>query len=470
MPSVLGASMSRKLFLVVTLSVLGFSTALLPTPARAEIPLTFADIQTLLKQVRLQPKNQSPRPARVRERMTPGDALSTARSSRADLRFNDGSLARVGELALFRFFPNTRRFNLSNGTALLIIPPGRGTTNVTTPNVSAGIRGSALFVRVDKQTNTTIVGALTNSGITVTDNGTNRIVELKAGQLAVVDPKGLRLFDFDLTTFYQTSDLVRGLNLDQKPSDSSSDKGLAAVQGETSEALGKQEKIQDDKLVQNPDFIRLSPQPPGFPQETISTSPVAGVQIPIEKPGAPESFIDRGTLKPVQTAPSTSPPVANPNLGSLPSDPQVPAQPPVVAPPQGQLPVVTPPQGQPPVTLPPSLTPIPKDTPAIKAPDPTPITPPQPVSLPPTPPPVQVPPASATPPLQLEVVPKTLPIQTVPSPTPNAAPTVPTNNPSTSAVAPTPKTLEPALAPTVAPVLPLDGKSTPVQAQPTSKT
>jgi hypothetical protein len=416
--------MSRKLFLIVTLSILSFSTALLPTPVRAEIPLTFADIQALLRQVRLQPKNQSPRPAQVRERMTPGDALSTARSSRADLRFNDGSLARVGELALFRFFPNTRRFNLSNGTALLIIPPGRGTTNVTTPNVSAGIRGSALFVRVDKQTNTTIVGALTNSGITVTDNGTNRIVELKAGQLAVVDPRGLRLFDFDLTTFYQTSDLVRGLNLDQKPSDSSSDKGIAAVQGETSEALGKQEKIQDDKLVQNPDFIRLSPQPPGFPQETIATPPIVGVQIPIGKPGAPESFIDRGTLNPVQTTPSTNPPVANPNLGSLPSDPRVPVQTPVVTPPQGQTPVVTPV---------PIVSPV-------------------------------------APPLQLEVVPKApAAIQIVPSPTPNAAPTVPANNPLTSAVAPTP-TLAPTLAPTVAPVLPLDGKSAPVQAQPASKT
>ena len=452
--------MSRKLFLIV-LNVLSLSTALLPTSVRAEIPLTFADIQALLRQVRLQPRNQPPRPAQVRERMTPGDALSTARSSRADLRFNDGSLARVGELALFRFLPNTRRFNLSNGTALLLIPPGRGTTNVTTPNVSAGIRGSALFVRVDKQTNTTIVGALTNSGITVTDNGTNRIVELKAGQLAVVDPKGLRLFDFDLTTFYQTSDLVRGLNLDQKPSDSSSDKGIAAVQGETSEALGKQEKIQDEKLVKNPDFIRLSPQPPGFPQETIADPPVAEVQPPIKQPGAPESFIDRGTLRPGQIIPSnpTNPPVANPSLGSLPSDPQV--SQPAVTPTLTPTPISTPIVAPPPVINDPTSTPITAPT--------APITPPvqvtpAPVYTPVTPAPVAAPVA----PQQLEVVPKVpTVIQTVPSPTPNAAPTVPAINPSTSAAAPTP-TLAPTLAPTVAPVLPLDGKSTPVQ--PTSKT
>ena len=142
-PSVLGASMSRNWFLIVTLSLLSTSTAIFPMSASAETPLKFADIQALLRQVRLLPKNKPARPARVRERMLTGDALSTARSSKADLRFNDGSFARVGELALFRFIPNTRQFNLANGTALLLIPPGRGTTTIRTPNVSAGIRGSA---------------------------------------------------------------------------------------------------------------------------------------------------------------------------------------------------------------------------------------------------------------------------------------------------------------------------------------
>ena len=517
--------MSRNWFLVVTLSLLSATTTLLPTPVRAETPLQFADIQALLRQVRLLPKNQPAHPAQVSERMFTGDALSTARSSKADLRFNDGSFARVGELALFRFIPNTRQFNLSNGTALLLIPPGRGTTTVKTPNVSAGIRGSALFVRVDEQTGTTIVGALTNSGITVTDNTTNRLVELKAGQMAVADPRGLRLFDFDLTTFYQTSTMVHGLNLDKKPLETSLDKDIAAVQGETSEAVGKQEKIPDEAIARNVDFIKLSPQASVFPEEKIAIplptgSPTAGKV-------APEIF-ERGSLgngQPTSSNPDT-PKVEQPLSSSQPIPRVVPTPPAATPTPNPTLtptPIPTPIVAPTPInTQPGGLTPIQKDPAAVKAPDsastlnpmptPAPITSPvqvapittpapitSPIQVTPAPvtspiqvtpvvtpapttyTPIQVTPAPVTSPVQvapvqvsptpvaapvisqpLEVVPKApAVVQSVPSPTPNSVPTVPASN-SASTVSPTP-TLAPALAPTTAPVLPVDGKSTPVQ-------
>ncbi len=514
--------MSRNLFLVVTLSLLSASTTFLSTPVRAEIPLKFADIQAMLRQVRLLPKNKPARPAQIRERMFTGDALSTARSSKADLRFNDGSFARVGELALFRFTPNTRQFNLSNGTALLLIPPGRGTTTVKTPNVSAGIRGSALFVRVDEQTGTTIVGALTNSGITVTDNVTNRLVELQAGQMAVADPRGLRLFDFDLTTFYRTSNIVRGLNLEQKPSETSSDKDIAAVQGETSEAVGKQEKIPDEAVARNLDFIKLSPQPSGSSKEKIA-APLP-TNLPTAGKVAPDVF-DRGILgtgQPTSSNPEI-PEVKLPGSSSIP--PVFPVQQPVVAQPPAASPQpesgLTPIQRDPaavkapepspppvfptptPAPVPPTVTPAPVPPVQISPPvqvipapvPPVQINPPIQVIPPPVVPPVQInPPIQVTPapvispvrlpinvtppvvtpapvavpvtPLPIEVVPKApAPIQSVPSPTPNAVPTVPANNPSSSPVLPTP-TLAPSLAPTIAPVLPLDGRSVPAQNQP----
>ncbi|WP_223257285.1 FecR family protein [Phormidesmis priestleyi] len=385
--------------------------------------------------------------------MLTGDALSTARSSKADLRFNDGSFARVGELALFRFIPNTRQFNLSNGTALLLIPPGRGRTTIKTPNVSAGIRGSALFVRVDDQTGTTIVGALTNSGITVTDNVTNRLVELKAGQMAVADPRGLRLFDFDLTTFYQTSNMVRGLNLEKKPSEASSDKDIAAVQGETSEALSKQEKIPEEAVAKNLDFIKLSPQPSGFPEEKTATP--LPTNLPAIGKVAPDIF-DRGTLgsgQPTSSNPETprveqpgtplpTPPLPdNVGPGTAPVPPPLPDN---VGPGTAPVPPPDVSPGSAPVT--PSLTPIQREpTTAIKAPEPAPILPT---------------PAPVSPPIQVTPAPTSAPV--VPSPTPNSTPTVPANNPSNSAV-PTTPTLAPSLAPTIAPVLPLDGSSTPAQ-------
>ncbi|MBD3563293.1 FecR domain-containing protein, partial [Planktothrix sp. FACHB-1355] len=159
--------MSHKLLLLLGLILWSIMTLPLPPEASAEMPLTKAVIQSLRNLVRLIPQNQTGRPARVSDPVNPGDSLATGRESLAELRFNDGSLARVGEQAVFQFLPNTRTFRLSNGTALLLIPPGRGTTRVQTPNARAGIRGSALFVRYNPETDTTVVGALTDSNIEV---------------------------------------------------------------------------------------------------------------------------------------------------------------------------------------------------------------------------------------------------------------------------------------------------------------
>lgn len=120
----------------------------LPSSALAQSTLTWAKVERLRNRVHLIPNNRNARLARVADVMGVGDALRTASSSRAELRFNDGSLARVGEQATFRFTPNTRNFQLSNGTVLLLIPPGRGRTTIQTPNAVTGIQGSALFVRV----------------------------------------------------------------------------------------------------------------------------------------------------------------------------------------------------------------------------------------------------------------------------------------------------------------------------------
>ena len=122
--------MYRK-FIILSATIF-WSAAILPLPqqARAETALNRAVVQKLNNLVQLIRQNNAAHPARVSDTMTPGDALSTGRSSLAELRFNDGSLARVGEQAMFRFMPKTRNFRLSNGTLLLLVPPGRGTTDV----------------------------------------------------------------------------------------------------------------------------------------------------------------------------------------------------------------------------------------------------------------------------------------------------------------------------------------------------
>ncbi|MEH2238094.1 FecR family protein, partial [Nostoc sp.] len=274
--------MFHKSFPLLVIGLWGVILLPLPNRVSAMTPLTRAEIQNLRNMVQLIPKDKlKKRPARKSDAMIPGDGLSTGRASLADLRFNDGSLARVGEQALFQFLPKTRSFRLSNGTALLLIPPGRGQTRIQTPSAAAAIRGSALFVRYDQQTDTTIVGALTNSGIEVSNKEASQTQVLQAGQMMViVKGKFQGLYDFDLRNFYQTSDLVRGFDLNRQNPTPTSDPAIASVQAETATALNAQSPITGQGVVENPSFAELTTSP-----STSSTNNIITGNSPVDPIG-----------------------------------------------------------------------------------------------------------------------------------------------------------------------------------------
>ncbi|HIK04770.1 MAG TPA: FecR domain-containing protein [Trichormus sp. M33_DOE_039] len=256
----------------------------------ASTPLTRAEIQSLRNFVQLLQRNtRSKRPAKRTDAIVPGDGLATGRASLADLRFNDGSLARVGEQAIFQFLPRTRNFRLSNGTVLLLIPPGRGQTRIQTPSAVAAIRGSALFVRYDQQTDTTVIGALTNSGITVSNKDASQAQELQAGQLLVlVKGRFQGLYDFDLQNFYQTSDLVKGLDLTRQNLTPSADPAIASVQTEIVAALAGQTPLSGQGVIENPSFLELTASSNG---EDTSTNLTAN-----SNSSSVESFFDTGEI------------------------------------------------------------------------------------------------------------------------------------------------------------------------------
>ena len=127
--------MSKRWFPFI--SLVSFSGSLLLTSTgaiAAPVPLTQATLRKVVNDVKLFLDQQPPRSAQINDRLGNGDALKTAQASRAELKFNDGTLAKVGEYATFRFTPNTRRFDLKNGNYLFLVPPGRGNTEFYTPN------------------------------------------------------------------------------------------------------------------------------------------------------------------------------------------------------------------------------------------------------------------------------------------------------------------------------------------------
>ncbi|MBT9317558.1 FecR domain-containing protein [Leptothoe spongobia] len=237
----------------------------MPRSANAQSALTWARVELTRNQVQLFTNGQSRR-AKISDVLGVNDSLSTARSARAELRFNDGSLARIGESAVFRFTPNTRNFRLSNGTVLLLIPPGQGRTTIQTPNATTGIHGSALFVRFVPETNTTIIGALTNNseGPMMAFNEDGSVQQpLYAGEMAVLQGDGiLQHFSFDMVEFYETSDLLADMQLDD-PEATTGDVGLDAVRQEIQDALNQQQQFEnDDDVIENPAFLSANPNAP----------------------------------------------------------------------------------------------------------------------------------------------------------------------------------------------------------------
>ena len=304
-----------------------WSAAILPLPqqARAETALNRAVVQKLNNLVQLIRQNNAAHPARVSDTMTPGDALSTGRSSLAELRFNDGSLARVGEQAIFRFMPKTRNFKLSNGTLLLLVPPGRGTTDVWTPNATAAIRGSALFLRYIPETATTVVGALTNSNIEVSNQGASQRQVLQAGEMAVIIKDRIEaLYKFDLKTFYETSDLVQGLDLNKK-SGVATDRAIAQVQAETSAALAAQSPIPNAEAIVNPTFVRRSDTDRSSVQTISGAKNDSNFNSVTEFINNSETNSNLNNPKPSPT--STEPPAAVPPVSNPPPEPATNPQP-----------------------------------------------------------------------------------------------------------------------------------------------
>ncbi|WP_414516929.1 FecR domain-containing protein, partial [Nostoc sp. PCC 9305] len=358
--------MFYKSFPLLVLGLWGLIVLPLPNRVSAITPLTRAEIQNLRNIVQLIPKDKlKKRPARKLDAMTPGDGLSTGRSSLADLRFNDGSLARVGEQALFQFLPKTRDFKLTNGTVLLLIPPGKGQTRIQTPNAAAAIRGSALFVRYDQQTDTTIVGALTNSGIEVSNKKASETQVLEAGQMVII-VKGefQRLYDFDLRNFYETSQLVRELDLNRQSPVPTPDPAITSVQAETTAALKAQPPIKGEGVIENPSFVQLTPSlTDKLPITPTPVTPVTPTPVTSTDP-TPVTSTDP---TPVTPTPVTPTPVTSTDPTPVTPTPVTPVTPVTPTPVTSTDPTPVTPTPVTPVT---PVTPTP-----VTSTDPTPVTP-----------------------------------------------------------------------------------------------
>ena len=113
--------------------------------ARAAIPFRQATVTRLENKVsygEVKGDRSNLRPAAVEDVVKASNFLQTETDSRAELKYEDGSLVRIGQNTIFSFDAITRSLNLSKGTFIFYVPKSTGGASVKTPSLTAAITGT----------------------------------------------------------------------------------------------------------------------------------------------------------------------------------------------------------------------------------------------------------------------------------------------------------------------------------------
>jgi hypothetical protein len=155
----------------------------------AENALHTAVISELKNQAKLFESKDKVRAAVEKDVITGNKALRTERASRAELEFNDKSIARLGANTVFSFKPESRELTLEKGTLLFQVPKGRGRTQIATPAATCAITGTTVLLQhvVLADGTTRSIFIVLEGSLTVEKDG--ETFELAAGH-GLILPKG----------------------------------------------------------------------------------------------------------------------------------------------------------------------------------------------------------------------------------------------------------------------------------------
>lgn len=119
------------------------AAASITAPAAA---LREAEFTRVINDVKILPEAASPAPAKVGDKIAGRTAVATGVQSRAELRFPDRTLTRLGANSVFRMDQKTRTVEVDQGVILLQVPKQLGGAQVRTAAVTAAVSGTTLIV------------------------------------------------------------------------------------------------------------------------------------------------------------------------------------------------------------------------------------------------------------------------------------------------------------------------------------
>jgi hypothetical protein len=179
--------------------------------ALAAAPLREATIQQLINQVRvLDLEAGSSHSAAEQEKITATNGVRTGIRSRAELLFQDQTIARLGAETFFTFKRSSREIRLDAGTLLLQVPKDQGGARIRSGSVTASVTGTTILMEHLPNKNLKMMVLEGHMRIAVPDRFGEALV-LKPGEMVTMHP-GARTIpepvQVDIATIMRTSRLI----------------------------------------------------------------------------------------------------------------------------------------------------------------------------------------------------------------------------------------------------------------------
>lgn len=179
-----------------------------------------ASVTKIQRQVEVFDINQKiAHPAALNEIITGQHGIRTGTQSRAELLFNDRTLARIGANSLFTFKEGQREVMLNKGTMLFQVPKNKGEMKITTASVTAAITGTTGFVETNSRSYSKVV-ILEGTARIFLNNRLGESTLLDAGKMLILPPNARVIpepVDVDIKTIVRTSGLIQNMPQQEEP-------------------------------------------------------------------------------------------------------------------------------------------------------------------------------------------------------------------------------------------------------------
>ncbi len=181
-------------------------------------PLSEGELTKVINDVKILPVEAGPLAAKPGARISGKTAVATGAQSRAELKFSDNTLTRMGANSIFRMDTKTRTVDLQKGVILLQVPKQLGGATIRTAAVTAAVTGTTALVEYTPDGFIKIIVIEGEVDVWLNDHR-DQFRTLKAGDMWITradDRKSLPLaVQIDLERLQRTSRLLNTEEFDR---------------------------------------------------------------------------------------------------------------------------------------------------------------------------------------------------------------------------------------------------------------